>query len=163
MQAALKLASRRARHRLAKQALALLHRANAIELRGEGAAPEAESLERPRSFPYRLHFFDLAGAVLARDAFTCDSDATAQKVAHRLLASCADIFASYELWSGARRIGKRTLVPDAAVAIPDDEPLADWVQEIVVERERILHESRSRIVEGRLLAAGATASVALKE
>ena len=150
MQAALKLASRRARHKLARQALALLQQAEKIERRGQ----EVEKPEGPRTFPYRVHFFDGKGSVLARDAFICESDATAQKIANRLLLSCSDLFDSYELWSGARRIGGRKFTHAVRPAACDDnEPLDAWAQEIVLQRERILHESQARIAEGRRMVA----------
>lgn len=93
---------------------------------------------------YRIYFMDDRAAIQARDEFTCDDDAAALVIANRLAEACSEFYVSYELWRGAHR-----LVPPAAAgnkvahrAWRDQEEINLAIQETVIDRERVLLESK---------------------
>jgi hypothetical protein len=94
---------------------------------------------------YRVFFKDGDKAIVGRDEFHADDDASAMVVGHMLADACADRCAEFELWQGTRRVDGRF---DMGAL-----PRSDKIAEIVIEREMAIRDSRWTIAESvRLLA-----------
>jgi hypothetical protein len=99
---------------------------------------------------YRLFFLDRNGAVEARDEFEADSDGAALLIAAQLFDACSEPYADYELWAGARRLASPGPDGPPAASLDDDE-MARSVEMVVVERERVLLDSRWAVARSQRL------------
>ena len=103
---------------------------------------------------YRLNFLDEQGAIRGRDHFECDNDVAALLVATKLMDACDEVYRGFELWSGARRVLPIALSARGSMGNGSvRRDLARSVQEIVLERERILLDSQGAVARSRKLVA----------
>ena len=102
---------------------------------------------------YRLYFLDASHRIIARDDFEAEDDQSAITIAGLVYDACSDVSSGFELWSGTRR-----LVPDvekqtAGYPSQNSAELMLRVQDIVLEREKILQQSRWLIAKSKRLQA----------
>jgi arginyl-tRNA--protein-N-Asp/Glu arginylyltransferase len=95
--------------------------------------------------PYRIYFINRYGRIETVDEFAAINDDQAVYVAALIHAAVADLFHTYEVWQGWRRVNNQ----------PARQPLelcqAQLAQEIAIEREEMLKKSRTLIARSRLL------------
>src|SRR5690242_1941453 len=96
---------------------------NSVEICGNPARPVVRSI---MANLYRIFFRDGAKAIVGRDDFRAEDDASAMVVGHMLADACADLCTEFDLWQGTRRVDGRF----AMGALPRGEKIAD----IVIER-----------------------------
>lgn len=99
---------------------------------------------------YRLYFLDWKSRITARDDFAAEDDQSALPIAALLHDAFSDCSPGFELWQGARR-----LVPEnhQGSAKPRQciTAITLRMQEMVLEREEILQQSRWSIATSRRL------------
>ena len=95
------------------------------------------------STAYRVFFRDEDKAIVGRDEFHADDDASAIVIGHMLADACADRCAEFELWQGTRRV-------DGGLA-KGGFPSADKIAGIVIEREIAIRDSRWTIADSARL------------
>jgi hypothetical protein len=100
-----------------------------------------------KSPPYTLYLRNGSETVLARQEINVDSDTEAATVAAVLHDACSDMVQRSEIWRGAHQ------VPETA--LPEPVPTAHQVnarlQQIILEREIALRDSRWQVAESRRL------------
>ena len=94
---------------------------------------------------YRVYFVNWNASVAGRDDFDAEDDAQAAVIARLLRHACSDRCAGFELWQGARRVD--TLLPKGF----DTKRLSSRLQDIVLERELALRDSRWSIADSQRL------------
>ena len=94
---------------------------------------------------YRVYFVNWNASVAGRDDFDAEDDAQAAVIARLLRHACSDRCAGFELWQGARRVD--TLLPKGF----DTKQLSSRLQDIVLERELALRDSRWSIADSQRL------------
>lgn len=121
------------------------------EVLPEPAAVEQISNAYPASDPvrqFRVRFFDQDGRALGRVPVVA-ADADAAGIAAVLRDACSDVCAWAELWSGAAPVAYAT----EFTGHPMRNEMSVKAQQIVVDREIVLRDSRTRIAESRRLLA----------
>jgi hypothetical protein len=97
---------------------------------------------------YRMYFwFRGYSQIPCRDDFKVDDDVAASRVAHVLYNACSDVCDYFELWQGDRPIS-------AGQAYRQRARLGDLIeahQNVVIEREEHIRQSRSLIAQSRRL------------
>jgi hypothetical protein len=97
---------------------------------------------------YRVYFRNQYKFVVGRDDFAAEDDARAMAIARALCDACSDLCTSFELWQGVRQVemGSSPRSPDM-----NFDEIAPRVEDIVLERELVLRESRWVIAESQRL------------
>ncbi len=104
---------------------------------------------------YQILFTDDKGFLLAEDEFVAEHDGAAALVAKWLFDACSDLYANYVLlWRAGRRF--KHLSKAAALAVKNNREVIRGAQEIALERERILRDSRSAVAMSQRFLAEAT-------
>jgi hypothetical protein len=86
------------------------------------------------------------GTIGGRDDFEADDDRDALFIAQLLSNACADICETFELWEGARRVNTACAVPHSTA-----QQVNAHIQEIVIEHEMAMRDSKWRIADSRRL------------
>ena len=94
---------------------------------------------------YRVYFVNWNASIAGRDDFDAEDDAQAAVIARLLRNACSDRCAGFELWQGAHRVD--TLLPKGF----DIKELSARVQDIVLERELALRDSKWSIADSQRL------------
>jgi hypothetical protein len=102
---------------------------------------------------YRINFLDEQGAIRGRDQFQCDNDVAALLVATKLVDACGEVYHGYELWCAARRVLPISVSVRGGMGSAVRRDLARSVQEIVLERERVLLDSQGAVAQSQKLVA----------
>ena len=95
---------------------------------------------------YRVYFRNQHAFVIGRDDFVAVDDDDAMVIAKTLADACSDLCAGIELWQSERRVDTS---PEQM--IPDANEIAARVQNIVLERELVLRESKWVVAESARL------------
>jgi hypothetical protein len=97
---------------------------------------------------YRVYFRNQYKFVVGRDDFAAEDDARAMAIARTLCDACSDLCTSFELWQGVRQVemGSSPRRPDL-----NFDQFVEQVQNVIVERELVLRESRWVIAESQRL------------
>ena len=96
---------------------------------------------------YHVYFRSGEDAIVGRDDFAAEDDATALQIASLLQDACSDMCERFELWEGARPIVPRPAAKPALSA-------ADFyrrLEEIAIEREIAIRDSRWMIARSKRL------------
>ena len=95
--------------------------------------------------PYRLYFRNEYSFIIGRDDFPASDDEDALVIARTLADACSDLCTGFELWQSARRVD----TPN--VTIPTADDIAARVQDMVLERELVLRDSKWVVAESKRL------------
>lgn len=97
---------------------------------------------------YRVYFRNHYKFIVGRDDFLAADDACAMAVARALCDAGSDVCTSFELWQGVRQVemASSPRSPDM-----NFDEIAPGVEDIVLERELVLRDSRWVIAESQRL------------
>src|SRR5215468_3535717 len=95
---------------------------------------------------YRVYFRNQHTFIIGRDDFVAADDEDAVVIAQTLADACSDLCTRFELWQSKRRVDTS---PEQT--IPNVNEIAARVQNIVLERELALRESKWVIAESARL------------
>jgi hypothetical protein len=95
---------------------------------------------------YRVYFRNQHAFIVGRDDFVAVDDEDAVVIAKTLADACSDLCARFELWQSKRRVDAS---PEQT--IPNANEIAARVQNIVLERELALRDSKWVIAESARL------------
>ena len=95
---------------------------------------------------YRVYFRNQHAFIIGRDDFAAVDDDVAMVIGRKLADACADLCTGFELWQSGRRVDTS---PEQI--IPDANEIAARVQNIVIEREIALRESKWVVAESKRL------------
>lgn len=97
---------------------------------------------------YRLHLLGADDEVRVAHWFQARDDETAFWLAERLFDACSDIYTSFALWRGARRLrhGKHIRTPGPTAA-----EIVERRQQMLAFHEEALRDSALRVAESRRL------------
>ena len=96
---------------------------------------------------YRIYFRNRHGFVIGRDDFPADDDAHAIVIARMLADACSDLCSTFELWHSVRRVDASA----SSQIISTADEIAARVQNLVLERELVLRDSRWAVAESARL------------
>ena len=95
---------------------------------------------------YQILFTDNKGFMLAEDEFVAAHDGAATLIAKWLFEACSDLYANYVLlWRAGRRFKHLPKVSPTAGTKTINRETIRIAQEIALERELVLRDSRSRL------------------
>src|SRR6516225_4896561 len=94
---------------------------------------------------YRVYFVNWNTSIAGRDDFDVEDDAQAAVIARLLRNACSDRCAGFELWQGGRQ------VDTSLTRGVDFKELSTHLQDIVLERELAIRDSRWSIADSRRL------------
>jgi hypothetical protein len=106
---------------------------------------------------YRVYLLGLDGWIAAAESFSAEADGQALAIARSVMESTDDVFAGYELWSGARRIQPRR--QGASEAAGRDRRFNDAVQahqDTIADLEERLERAFACVRRSRKLVEAAT-------
>lgn len=124
--------------RLGEAHVAYLDFAAEVERRKEGGEPMFSV--------YCIYLRELSGNVLSRHTLAIESDDEAIKVGAVLCYACADLSAGFEVWKG-----EFLLMVGGIAPAPTREELSRRSQQIVIDREIALRDSRQALAESKHL------------
>ena len=96
---------------------------------------------------YRIYFRNQHGFAIGRDDFRVGDDEHAIVIARMLADACSDLCSTVELWQSARRVDASA----ASQIISTADEIAARVQNVVLERELVLRDSRWVVAESARL------------
>jgi hypothetical protein len=97
---------------------------------------------------YRMYFWYTGlSHIHGREDFKADDDVAAIRIARILHDTCSDVCDNFELWQGARRIA----VPQALHQMASLDELIEAHQNVVIEKEEHISQSRFLIARSRRL------------
>src|SRR5690348_13191155 len=94
---------------------------------------------------YRIYFRNQHAFIVGRDDFVAVDDEDAMVIGGKLVEACSDLCTGFEIWQSTRRLDT------PGQTMPDANEIAARVQDIVLERELALRDSKWVIAESARL------------
>jgi len=96
---------------------------------------------------FRLYLRTNDGRIICRDDFEAQDARTAQSIAETVFDACSDLAQVYELWDHNNPV----CAARHPVTVPDAKSLKERTQQIVVDREIALRDSRWAVAQSERL------------